>query len=485
VNQVIAGAATCFYSFVGFDTIATSGEESTKPTKHVPIAIITTLVICLLAYVGVSSVLTLIVPFSELADTAALPKAFAQRGIPGAEYVIAVGGLCGLTASIMGSIFPLPRGVYAMAQDGLVFRWLGHVNKWTDTPLLATLISGFLVALSALLFDLNSLIEMMSIGTLMAYTLVAISVLVLHYQREQVGLTAADSDPHSENTRRPIQFNHASNGNISEALASGGDHVSLSEDTGLLRVGDGSSRVRYVPTKTTTVVKRIKPPTDSDEEQQLPPSTPPPALAATLQPQKSLTQQASVVDEYRAKVQLQQQQQQQQQRLQAAEAAAAAAEIAATRAANEDPPGSTYQRIDSSYSVGSLSQLFNAGGESAATPTGRTRRVVVWSLSFVVLIWTSFCVLTIYGESHLLDAVWWAVALACVMLAAILTLIILIVKQPLNTAKLNFSTPFVPLLPLASIMINIYLMITLSVETWIRFAIWMSAGQFDNLILIL
>jgi len=89
-------------------------------------------------------------------------------------------------ASIMGSIFPLPRGLYAMAQDGLVFRFLGAVNRWTDTPLLATWICGFLVALSALLFDLDALVQMMSIGTLMAYTLVAVSVLVQHYQREQV-----------------------------------------------------------------------------------------------------------------------------------------------------------------------------------------------------------------------------------------------------------------------------------------------------------
>jgi len=106
--------------------------------------------------------------------------------------VIVVGGLCGLMASVMGSIFPLPRGLYAMAQDGLVFRFLGSVNRWTDTPLLATWICGFLVALSALLFDLNALVQMMSIGTLMAYTLVAVSVLVQHYQREQVRYAPAD-----------------------------------------------------------------------------------------------------------------------------------------------------------------------------------------------------------------------------------------------------------------------------------------------------
>ena len=92
----------------------------------------------------------------------------------------------------MGSIFPLPRGLYAMAQDGLVFRFLGSVSPWTDTPLAATWICGVLVALSALVFDLDALVQMMSIGTLMAYTLVAVSVLVQHYQRQQV----RETQPH-------------------------------------------------------------------------------------------------------------------------------------------------------------------------------------------------------------------------------------------------------------------------------------------------
>jgi len=75
---MVSGAATCFYAFVGFDTIATSGEESSKPTKHVPLAIVATVVICLTAYVGVSSVLTLLVPWDRLSSCAALPNAFAQ-----------------------------------------------------------------------------------------------------------------------------------------------------------------------------------------------------------------------------------------------------------------------------------------------------------------------------------------------------------------------------------------------------------------------
>jgi len=74
----MSGAATCFYAFVGFDAISASGEESNKPTKHVPVATLLTLGICLSAYVGVSSVLTLMVPWNQLASSAAVPNAFAQ-----------------------------------------------------------------------------------------------------------------------------------------------------------------------------------------------------------------------------------------------------------------------------------------------------------------------------------------------------------------------------------------------------------------------
>ena len=77
--------------------------------------------ICFLAYFGVSAVLTLMWPYDQLAERSALPEVFAMRGAPWAKYVIAVGALCGLSASLIGGLFPLPRMLYAMASDGLIF----------------------------------------------------------------------------------------------------------------------------------------------------------------------------------------------------------------------------------------------------------------------------------------------------------------------------------------------------------------------------
>ena len=82
---------------------------------------------------------------------------------------------------MLGSILPMPRVIYSMASDGVIFRFLAYVHGWLKTPLIATIIPGLVAAVMAAMFDLASLVEMMSIGTLLAYSLVAVSVLVLRY----------------------------------------------------------------------------------------------------------------------------------------------------------------------------------------------------------------------------------------------------------------------------------------------------------------
>ncbi|XP_073252783.1 cationic amino acid transporter 2-like isoform X2 [Porites lutea] len=185
---VLAASASAFFAFVGFDSIATTAEESNNPSKDVPIATVLTIGICFLAFFGVSAVLTLMLPYNELSNRSALPDAFATRGAPWAKYIIAVGALCGLSASLIGSLFPLPRMLYAMASDGLIFKFLAKVHPKTEIPVIGTVLSGSLAAFLALILDLEALVEMMSIGTLLAYTIVALCVLLLRYQPGSIGI---------------------------------------------------------------------------------------------------------------------------------------------------------------------------------------------------------------------------------------------------------------------------------------------------------
>lgn len=185
-----------------FDVIATAGEETKNPKKSIPISVCLSLFVIFLAYFAMSTVLTMMLPYYDQNENAPLPHAFKQFDWTTAEYIVSFGAIFGLCASLMGSMFPLPRVIYAMSSDGLIFEFLGRINPRFKTPMFGTLIAGLLtgiqlsrvisfgkdyriffaiVGLLAAIFNLTQLVNMMSIGTLLAYSIVAACVLLLRF----------------------------------------------------------------------------------------------------------------------------------------------------------------------------------------------------------------------------------------------------------------------------------------------------------------
>lgn len=217
-SGVISGAATCFYAFVGFDSIATSGEEAKEPSVSIPFATIFAMIIVTIGYVLVSAALTLMVPFSEINPVASLPDAFASLDLHWLKYMVSIGALCGMTTTLFGSLFALPRCMYAMANDGLLFGFMARIHTKTMLPIINLAIGGLCSGIIAMLFDLQKLVEFMSIGTLLAYTIVSGAIVVLRYrpvQAPSIPLTPGteDSSPETESCS-PISDKEMNNDSI-------------------------------------------------------------------------------------------------------------------------------------------------------------------------------------------------------------------------------------------------------------------------------
>lgn len=151
--------------------------------RSIPRATFFAMAIVTVCYCLMSSSITLLVPFREISEKAAFAQAFADRGKIWAKYVVSVGAIAGMTTSLVGSLFSMPRTVYAMASDGLLFRCLSRVHPKTQVPLLTILIFGLITALIALVLDVDVLVDLLAIGTLNAYSLVSASVIVLRYEK--------------------------------------------------------------------------------------------------------------------------------------------------------------------------------------------------------------------------------------------------------------------------------------------------------------
>nr|WP_280467272.1 amino acid permease [Nocardia cyriacigeorgica] len=180
---LLAAASLVFFAFLGFDVVATAAEETKNPQRDMPRGILGSLLIVTILYVAVTLVLTGMVPYTELAgDDATLATAFALHGDIWVKNIISVGALAGLTTVVMVLLLGQSRVLFAMARDGLLPRGLARTGS-RGTPVRVTVLVGVVCAVLAGFVDFGTLAEMVNIGTLFAFVLVSVGVLVLRRTR--------------------------------------------------------------------------------------------------------------------------------------------------------------------------------------------------------------------------------------------------------------------------------------------------------------
>lgn len=183
-NGVLSGAALVFFAFIGFDVVATASEETKNPKKNVPLGIGVGMLLVIVMYVLVAIVTTGMVSYKQLAsvDSPSLATAFELVGADWAAKIISFAIVLGLATVVMVLLLGLARVVFAMSRDGLLPRGLSKTGKH-GTPARLQIALGVVVALVAACFDVGVLSDMVNIGTLSAFTLVAIAVPIMRKKR--------------------------------------------------------------------------------------------------------------------------------------------------------------------------------------------------------------------------------------------------------------------------------------------------------------
>jgi basic amino acid/polyamine antiporter, APA family len=176
------GAAIVFFAYIGFDAISTAAEETRNPQRNLPIGILGGLAICTLIYVIVGAVLTGMVPYQQLAVADPLARALQLAGFSRVGWVVALGAAVSMSAVLLVFQYGQPRIFFAMARDGLLPPWAAKIHPRTHIPWATTLFTGVFVAAWSLIGDAGETYDLTNIGTLFAFILVSLGVLVLRYK---------------------------------------------------------------------------------------------------------------------------------------------------------------------------------------------------------------------------------------------------------------------------------------------------------------
>ncbi|ADQ79048.1 amino acid/polyamine/organocation transporter, APC superfamily [Paludibacter propionicigenes WB4] len=180
-SGILTGSGVIFFAYIGFDAVSTTSQEAINPKRDLPLSILFSLLVCTVLYVGVSFVLTGMVNYKELNVAAPIALAI-DRGGQGLRWlspIIKIGTIAGLSSVILVTLLGQTRIFFSMAHDGLLWKCFAKTHSKFKTPHYSTLITGFFTALMAGIFPIGLLGELVSIGTLLAFAIVCIGILIL------------------------------------------------------------------------------------------------------------------------------------------------------------------------------------------------------------------------------------------------------------------------------------------------------------------
>ena len=185
-SGIMRGAGVVFFAYIGFDAVSTAAQEAKNPQKDMPFGILGSLIVCTILYMFVAGLLTGLKPYTTLNVAAPVADGAAEIGVRWAVVLIDLGAIAGLASVMLVMLLGQSRVLYTMSRDGLLWSWVGKLHPRFCTPYLTSIVVGCLAAFLAALFPITLLGELVSLGTLLAFTIVSLGVWVLRVRHPEL-----------------------------------------------------------------------------------------------------------------------------------------------------------------------------------------------------------------------------------------------------------------------------------------------------------